>query len=159
MLSLLLVPLWLKMYRRTPYLFPALVSVLYLFNWADSIVNVLVGFPIRPIYIMKSGKLEKMPKIMAAEQIRALWLLLGLFIPQLTSSQTFAMTLYSVCALLMVELEYYEYGGMIQSKIKMLFYLFWTFTILSSIPFSPINAILALLLHGCNFVIDFRALN
>lgn len=158
MLSLVLVPLWYYFYSTVPYLFPALMSIFYLLDWADPIINVLVGFPLRSAYKTKHKELENLPKITAAEQLRVVWLTVGIFYPAVVESQTYVMAIYAYCTAMMILLEYFKVNGVIQSRIKFWYYLVWTLLMGWHFLFLPFDGILALLLHGCNYVIDFRLL-
>jgi len=160
MLSFFLIVPWffIFMYYESPYLFPAIASIFYAVGWADALVNFLVGYPIRPFFFTKRKELARYPKIVFAEQARAVWLLAGFFSSWLAKSQTWAMSGYSCCIATMIVSEYFGLNKEAQNKIKFWFYIFWGFLIFMNIS-APISVILALVLHGCNFVVEFRLFN
>ena len=159
MFSVILSLIWGLLYIRSPYLFPAIVSPLYFLGLHNEVLNVLVTFPMGIFYFaneLRNGKQPKYPSVLILEFIRwiSVWLfyLLDIF----SNAQEYALAGYCYVTLLTILLEMFGKDEKVQLERKYQFYLGWTFWMILWLLFHPINLIVALLLHGLNFMVDFR---
>jgi hypothetical protein len=167
MFSMILVLIWSLLYLRSPYLFIAGASPLYFTGLDSEILDLLVSFPIKIFYFteeLKNGQPPKYPLILTLEFIR--WILIWI-LPLLAdvissysiflNAQNRAMAGYTYTALIMIILEQNGKDQKIQVKTKYYFYIGWTLWIIFSLFFQPFNMAIALIIHGLNFIIDFRS--
>ena len=149
--------LWMGVYLKSPYLFPGIASVLYLFDldrfFFQGSLDTLVAFPISLYYTSQglwSGQRPRHPEVITIEFIR--WLTL-LFFPY--DGFRSVMVGYSYGVFTSLVLESYELSRERQLKFKFAWYLFWLGVLI--VKFWPDPFVI--LLHGLNFLCEVKSVS
>lgn len=159
MFSVILSLIWGLVYIRSPYLFPGIASIFYFTNLQNESLNVLVSFPLGLFYFankLQQGQPPKHHRMLTLEFIR--WGLIWIFyvLDLFSEAQGYALAGYCYVTALMIFLEFNGKDEKVQVDLKYKFYIGWTFWIILWLFFQPMNLCVALIIHGSNFIIDFR---
>lgn len=159
MLSILLLPLWALIYFVSPYFFVAVSAFFYFTEWYSEILHILVTFPLGLFYIqqkLQNGEQPDHPTTLIWELAR--WIICWILVwnEWLEPAQYNALSGYTYITAITLLMATRDDNIIKLNDIKFRCYLLWIGWIIFKLCLNPINMMMALILHGINFYIDFR---